>query len=255
VNDQVIFLQESVTISGERPVLRFFHKFNTVVGFDGGVVEVSTDGGFTWQRVPERLIRNGYNSTLDYQTLVIPFLEAFSGDSQGWIDSYIDLTDYVGQDINFRFRFGSNEGGAPTSGANPGWFVDNIEIMDMINYNGEACVMSNEGDMACAIAPEEGTIVEPGLSSNVAEALPENAVKVFPNPANDLLNVAIDVKGAEDALITLVAMDGRVMQEQQVEMGGFYQLVPVNVAQLPAGMYFVKVQAGGKMTTQKVVIR
>jgi len=38
-------------------------------------------------------------------------------------------------------------------------------------------------------------------------------------------------------------------------MGGFYQLVPVNVAQLPAGMYFVKVQAGGKMTTQKVVIR
>jgi hypothetical protein len=133
--------------------------------------------------------------------------------------------------------------------------VDNVEIMDMISYNGEACVMSNEGDMACAIAPEEGTIVESALSSSVEEALPEGAVKVFPNPANDLLNVAIDVTGAEEALITLVAMDGRVMQEQQVEMGGFYQLVPVNVAQLPAGMYFIKVQAGSKMTTQKVVIR
>jgi uncharacterized repeat protein (TIGR01451 family) len=255
VNDQVIFLQEPVTVTGENPVLRFFHKFNTVIGFDGGVVEISTDGGFTWQRIPERLIRNGYNSTLDYQTLVIPFLEAFSGDSQGWIDTYIDLSDYAGQDINFRFRFGSNEGGVPTTGTNPGWFVDNVEIMDMISYNGEACVMSNEGDMACTIAPEEGTIVESGLASSVEEALPEGAVKVFPNPANDLLNVAIDVTGAEEALITLVAMDGRVMQEQQVEMGGFYQLVPVNVAQLPAGMYFVKVQAGSKMTTQKVVIR
>ena len=255
VNDQVIFLQEPVTVNGENPVLRFYHKFNTVIGFDGGVVEVSADGGFNWQRVPERLIRNGYNTTLDYGTLVIPFLEAFSGDSQGWIDSYIDLSDYAGQDINFRFRFGSNEGGVPTTGTNPGWFVDNVEIMDMINYNGEACVMSNEGDMACAIAPEEGTIVESAVTSSVAEALPEGSVNVFPNPASDLLNIAIDVAGAEEALITLVAMDGRVMQEQQVEMGGFYQLVPVNVAQLPTGMYFVKVQAGGKMTTRKVVIR
>ena len=253
-NDQVIFLQEPVAVSGTRPVLRFFHKFNTVIGFDGGVVELSDDGGLSWTRVPERLVRNGYNSTLDYGTLVIPFLEAFSGDSEGWIDTYIDLTDYVGQDLNFRFRFGSNEGGVPGS-ANAGWSVDNVEIMDMISYNGEACVMSNEGDMACAIAPEEGTIVESAIASSVIEELPEGAVEVFPNPANDLLNVAIDIAGADEANISLVAMDGRIMQEQQIELGGFSQLIPVNVATLPAGMYFVRVQAGGKLTTRKIVLR
>ncbi|MBV6652767.1 MAG: M36 family metallopeptidase, partial [Mameliella sp.] len=139
VNDQVIFLQEPVAVSGTRPVMRFFHKYITESGFDGGVVEISDDGGISWTRVPERLIRNRYNTTLDYGTLVIPFLDVFSGDSEGWIDTYIDLTDYAGQDINFRFRFGSNEGGVP-SGVNVGWFVDNIEIMDMINYNSEACV-------------------------------------------------------------------------------------------------------------------
>lgn len=254
VNDQVIFLQEGVQISGARPVLRFYHKYDTEIGFDGGLVEISTDGGFVWERIPERLIRNGYNATLDYQTLVIPFLESFSGRSEGWVDSYVDLSDYVGQEINFRFRFGSNEGIAPNA-LNPGWFVDNVEIMDLINYNSEACVMSNEGDMNCTIAPEEGTIVESQVSSSTAEALPEGVVEVFPNPANNLVYVAIELEAAEEAMISLVAIDGRVLLEQQVETGRQPQVVPVDVSPLPAGMYFVKVRAGGKTATRKIVVR
>ncbi len=253
VNDQVVFLQEPVQISGERPVLRFYHKYDTEIGFDGGLVEISTDGGFVWERIPQRLIRNGYNSTLDYNTLVIPFLEAFSGRSDGWLDTYVDLSDYVGQAINFRFRFGSNEGIAPNA-LNPGWFVDNVEIMDLVNYNGEACVMSDEGDMNCAIAPEEGTIVESQVSSSTAEALPEGAIEVFPNPASHLINVAIELKAATRAYISLIAMDGQVLHEQQASMGSAYQVVPVDVSSLPAGMYFVKVRAGGKVATRKVVV-
>lgn len=253
-NDQVIYLRENIEVVGEQPVLRFYHRYNTESGFDGGVVEISTDDAFSWSRVSQQVFRGGYNSTLDYQTLVIPNLDAFSGNSDGWVSSYVDLSPYLGQEINFRFRFGSSIGGVP-AGENPGWYVDNVEIMDMINYTGEACVTSDQNDLACAVAPERGTIVESATISSSSEQLPAASVAVFPNPAGDLLNIAIDLEGAQEALVSLVALDGRILHEQRVRLDGQYQLVPMNVSKVAGGLYFVKVQSGSQFVTKKVVIR
>jgi uncharacterized repeat protein (TIGR01451 family) len=253
-NDQSFFLEDPIEITGTRPVLRFYHNYDVQLGNDGGFVEISTNDGFTWDKVDARMIRNGYNSIMTYGTLAIPNLGSYSGNSNGYVATYVDLSNYIGEEVNIRFRFGSDATGIGT-GATPGWYVDNIELMDLFNYNNETCVMSAEGDLACATAEESGTIVESDVLSSLEEEVAEAGFKVFPNPANDLLNIAIKTPVRGNAVLTLAGMDGRIIMEQQLQLDGHAQMFPLNVSRLQAGMYYVKIQAGNTAFAEKVVIR
>ncbi|MCB0627306.1 MAG: hypothetical protein KDC43_26165, partial [Saprospiraceae bacterium] len=108
---------------GDRPALRFYHRYDTQAGVDGGFVELSTDFGATWIRAePEDFIRNGYTGPIAYGTFIIPNTSAFWGNSNGWKATYLDLSAYAGQEVQVRFRFGTNN-----SSGGFGWFVDDIE--------------------------------------------------------------------------------------------------------------------------------
>jgi len=253
-NDQVLFLREPIEVAGEQPVLKFTHRFDTESRLDGGFLEYSTDGGENWLVLTDQLFRDGYVGPLAYNTVPIPNLQAFSGESDDWITTFVDLSQFAGESMNFRFRYASDAEVIPNS-IDPGWYVDDIEIMDMVNFDTEACVMSGQGDMACDRAPERGTIVDSATPNSVSEPLPSGAVKVFPNPASSLLNVALDLKASNVATINLFSIDGRLMQSTRVDLNGTPQIVPFNVSQLPAGMYMVKVQAGSRTSVEKVVLR
>lgn len=86
--------------------------------------------------VKKKFIRNGYNYPLDYSTLADPNIWAFSGKTEGdwketlegsWIDSYVDLTEYIGHEVAFKFRFVCNEDTKPAEVIN-GWFIDDFEV-------------------------------------------------------------------------------------------------------------------------------
>lgn len=253
-NDQIFQLVQPIQVTGTQPAMRFYHRYDTELGFDGGFLEVSTDAGFSWEAVDDKIIRNGYIGRLNYSTFAIPFLEAFHGNSNGWIATYVDLSAYRGQEVTFRFRFGSDAGGAPSS-TNPGWYVDNIELMDLLNYNAEACVTSGQGDLACATPSERGTLVESALLSSTSEEASFSTVNVFPNPARNQVNVSMMLDQAQTVLISLVSSDGRVLTTQKADAAPGFQLMTLNTAQLPAGFYFVKVYAGQQTAVKKVVIR
>ena len=126
----------------------------------------------------------------------------------------------------------------------------------MFNYNSEACVTSNEGDSACDEASAKGTIVEVGDPSTSVTSLntPTN-VSVFPNPAKDLLNVAISSEQAQEVTVTLVNASGVQLYETRVDIGMNGQIVPLDVSGLPAGFYFVQVAADQKLTVEKVILK
>lgn len=44
--------------------LSFWHRFNTEDGWDGGVVEISTNGGTTWTDLGSKMISGKYNGAL-----------------------------------------------------------------------------------------------------------------------------------------------------------------------------------------------
>lgn len=253
-NDQIIQLIEPLQITGDKPALRFFHSYDTELGVDGGFLEVSTDGGNAWQKVDDKMIRNGYSGRLDYGTLAIPFLQAFYGNSNGWQATYVDLSAFSGEELTLRFRFGSNDNTAPAS-LNPGWYVDDIELMSLFNYNSEACVSSAQGDLACAMADSEGAIVESGLVSSSRDEASAARISVFPNPASNTLNIGITLSQAQTVAANLVSGEGRVLAEQKIDAPAGFQLIPMDVSKLPAGFYFVKVYAGQQTAVEKVIIR
>jgi hypothetical protein len=80
--------------------LTFRHNFNLEasdvdpnLGFDGGVLEVSVDGGNTFQYVPpESFVMGGYNRTIstDRGSPIAGF-RAWSGNSEGFITSVVEI--------------------------------------------------------------------------------------------------------------------------------------------------------------------
>ena len=238
------------TVQGENPAIRFYHRFNTQAGVDGGIMEISTDIGESWINMTDNYFKNGYRGPIDYGTFVVPNLQAFFGNSEGWIDSYVDISEYADQGINLRFRYASDEA---TGGE--GWYVDDVELMDVFNYDTEACVMSAEGDMACDNAPDRGTIVESQLPSSVIELEDSNvSFAVFPNPADDIINIQLESEANTEIQVRLYAADGRTIDVQTHRVNGL-QITPINVSQLPEGFYFVEVATENEIAVEKVVLK
>ena len=249
-NDQVLFSIFPIELAGDQPVLRFNHRYDINPGTDGGIIQISTDN-FEWFTVPtDKIFRGGYRGQLGYSAFAIPNISGYWGNSNGWFSSYIDLSDYAGQQVYVRFRFGSD-----ATGTAEGWYVDDIEVIDMYNYNGQACVSSDEGDEACAIADAKGTVVEVGEPNSTTSIEKETQVSVFPNPANDLLNVAISTIQPQTLNVSLVSASGTQLLEQRVNVGS-NEVIPINVSNLPAGFYFVKVYtADRQLAIEKVILK
>ena len=253
---QNFYKQAPFTVTGDQPVLRFYQWYDTEAGADGGLFEISKDG-LLWEQVGDDFFREGYPGSLQYATFVIPFLNAFSGQSVieggAFKATYLDLSPYMGEEITFRFRFGTDDN---TSGI--GWFVDDIAVMDMKNYVGQACVTTEEGDNECSDVSRRGTVVDfEGVETvSVDNPFDTNmAVNLFPNPAGDILNVQIQNDKNEDGTIQILSVDGKEMMNRPVRISDGMETLNLNVANLAAGMYFVKVGTAESIVIEKLTIK
>jgi len=228
-----------------------YHQYNTEPAADGGVVQVSTDDGSTWQELALDWFRNPYRD-IQYGTFVIPNYSAFSGNSEGWIASYADLSAWADQEIMLRFIFRSDDNTVPDSPA--GWWVDDVEIMDMVYYNGTACVESDQGDQACYLPDEKGTIIESQLTISTENPVKSVFLNVFPNPTDDVINLSISSLQQEDVTISILTLDGRVVGGKAISTSTLTQTFSMDVSDLPAGFYFVKASTNHDVTIKKVVI-
>ncbi len=236
-----------------QPVLRFYHKHTTETSFDGGMVEVSTNNGTTWTDVGAGIFRNPYRGPIAYGVLAIPNLRAFSGAASTYRGSYVDLSAYAGQNIKFRFRFVADST-QPANFASSFWRVDDIMLMDMVNLNSIARVTSTQGDNITTTAASRGTCVEPLIRIDVKDLeLGGVAVKVYPNPVGEMLNIAMETKNITSADISITDAVGRVVMTQRINTTSGNALVPVSTENWAAGIYFVQVRTEQGIKVAKVV--
>ena len=153
--------------------------------------------------------------------------------------------------MNVRFQLGT-DGAADISDPKAGWLIDEIEIMDMVSYNGEACVTSDDNDEACTMASGGGTIIESEEGTVSVNVLDDETLKVraFPNPTDDKLNITIAAKKFEEASMTLMTANGRELIRQKIGLSAQVQSYQMDLNDLPGGMYLLRV-----MTDEGVVIR
>lgn len=251
--DNTLFLLDYIDIIGERPVLKFNHLYNTEAGSDGGFVSVQEEGQNNWTRLNyANNIRNGFNITLAYGTFAIPSLASFSGSTDNeYIDTYLDLSAYKGKKIKLQFRFGTDANTAPTNGNLTGWSIDDVELMDLKDYSGEACVTDDSGFNAC---DNSLTVVESDgiVALNNIEA-DDYSMDLFPNPASKVVNIRLAVQSNENAVLNIYTVDGLVVTNQNLTLNRGTETIQLPIENLATGVYFVQLR-GEKNTSIKRLI-
>lgn len=248
VNRQDLLFKKAIQVQGNRPVLRFYQNYNTEAGADGGYVEISEDGN-TYVNAKDLFVRHGYPGKIQYATFVLPNLEAFSGNSNGWVGSYIDLSSYIGKTIkSVRFRYGSDD-----NKPGMGWYIDDLEYLDLKNYNTEACVTSNSGEMECAKALEEGTIIESHVTAT--HDLVEGKIEIYPNPASGYINFSLQSQFNGQHQVEIISLDGKVLKMEAIQLSQGLNEQSVDVSSIPAGCYIIKIQGEKAFYVSKIVVK
>lgn len=249
---QAIFMADRHLVTGTQPIVRFFHSHNTQAGVDGGIVQISTDEeAEIWFDQEDHFLRNKYTGALDYLTFAIPNQSGFSGNSGGFKESYIDLSAYQGQEVRLRFDLATDDDSTPP---NAFWAVDDIEFMDMVNYNGMVRVTSDQGDDITTLAPNIGTVVIGTMVSTQEPTSSAISFQLYPNPVKDLLHVVMTSVAPDDVTLSLLTIDGKEVMRQKERLGSHTQNITLDVGSLSPGFYFVKATSGPTTTVRKIVI-
>ena len=238
------------TIGGIRPALRFFHSFDIEPGTDAGLVEVSTD--FTnWADIGDYAVSGNYRGPVNANGLTIaPGRNGFYGNSNGFHETVIDLTNFIGQDLYFRFRMAADDN--PTS--NAGWYIDDISLIDLVMTPNTAYTTNDQNNNSSGEVAEGGTIIMPFVSSTDNLA-PELSVDVFPNPTDDVFNIRLGEEQTGQLQIRVLGTDGRVYLEQQVKNVQVGQTLQVNIEDLAAGVYFIELKMDEGTATRKLIVQ
>ncbi len=144
--DESLVSPNLVVSPTSRFVIAFKHRYSFEVGpvvpggadvpFDGGVLEISDDGGTTWKDV-STYVDPAYPRTLHVATGLpnpnpLAGRKAWAGQSTGYpdyVNASLDLgTKLAGKTVKVRFRVGADDGGGA-----PGWDIDDISFAGITN--------------------------------------------------------------------------------------------------------------------------
>ncbi len=117
----------AIPIAATSASLTFWHRVATESTFDGTVLEISTDGGATWNDAGANITSGGYNATIS-TSFGNPLAgrQAWSGaipSGAGFVQVTVNLLPYAGQNVWFRYRLGTD-----TSVAATGAWVDDVMV-------------------------------------------------------------------------------------------------------------------------------
>lgn len=254
--------------------LSFWHDYDLEPSKDGAVVEILHDG--EWRDLGSKIIRNGYNQFI-YDVLFTPISvplklsalsgrRAFSGASKGYVNTIIDLSEYSGE-VKIRFRLVTNIGNENVEACDPdtrgcdGWYIDDVQLLNLSNYTNTVCVQSDEGLFECDDVGAMGTLVKNdgnrslldnnANKDNLRQPAGERAVEVYPNPNQGDFTLSLP-KGSQISQVHLYSASGRLMRTFSLDPE--QQQHALDCSDLPKGFYYLKTKDNRQSKGLKVVI-
>ena len=145
-SERILALAAPSTIPDSAGVtLEAWLRYNTEATYDGALLEYSLDGGTTWSNITasqgtvpanaNRFQAGGYDAAMN-SAGAFGSIPAWHGAHTTWSRSVVDLADFRGRSVSFRFRFKSDS--SATASGTPGFWVDDVKI----SY-GSACTVGD----------------------------------------------------------------------------------------------------------------
>jgi hypothetical protein len=113
--------------------LSFWHTYELEETYDGGILEITTNAGDSWQNLESFILVGGYTGTISSDFLnPLGGLDGWTGGTLGAMSEVVvDLSDFSNQTIQIRWRLGTDEL-IPSEG----WYVDDISISKLVEAPG-----------------------------------------------------------------------------------------------------------------------
>lgn len=113
-----------------------------------------------------------------------------------------------------------------------------------------------EGASKCKEADEKlqgPQLSQIDLRNNITNAPPNYKLNVFPNPADQSVNIQVDIPSEHNYNLVIYSNIGQVVHQQKAEAGGAHQFL-LNTSLWPSGIYYVHMTSGYKQLTEKLII-
>jgi hypothetical protein len=82
-----------------------------------------------------------------------------------------------------------------------------------------------------------------------------SSMAVYPNPANDLLNIRMNTLKTQEVEVSLLTLTGKTIYRQNSMLKAGSHEMSINVRNYPGGVYILRVVGDGGIITKRVVIQ
>ncbi len=228
--------------------LSFWHRFGFETGYDGGRIEISTDGGGSWQNASTYIFQSPYNA----KATALPWGNGgsiYGNSSNGWMNTLVNLVPFNNQSIKVRFRIKTDNG---NPGALEGWYIDEILALRGCGGYAKAALFNNIGTRIDTLMQPLFITPVTGINDPVSV---DNIIKIFPNPASAECSISFHVEERARTTVSIVNLNGQVIKSYNkgtLVSGNYSQTISAKA--LPAGMYFVVLETGNQKVYKKLVV-
>ena len=120
---------------------------------------------------------------------------------------------------------------------------------DLVNLSAGDYVLVVTDENGCEVSSEVVTV---DRLTSVEEAIWAKDLRLFPNPASNILTLELPIFITSDLTVELLNATGQTVQLIDTERNS--NALRMNVSSLPSGLYWVKMQMEGDVVVRKVVV-
>lgn len=222
--DTTILTTDVFSTVGYNTIILSFNHICKVSFFDVAKIEVSNDGGITWQKLkcsehippypcpPPQQDSTVYFSAASYFNWQ-PANDSVVPDNSWWKTEAFDLSATLNNISSAMIRFVLYDSNLPGGANNNGWKIDDIRIIDSTLTTGNPV---------------------PTLSE-------EKGVALFPNPANESIVISSDILENKKYEITITDVMGKTC----FRTSNSQLPAKINISLLESGIYFISIHQNG----------
>lgn len=237
------------TVQGDKPTLSFWHKYDTEPSYDGGYVSISTDE-VNFEEVSSHIIRGSYRG-VSQASPPLGGKDSFWGNSNGFINTLVDLESYSGETVTIRFTYVTDEGNANNM-TYDGWIIDDVRIIDRYEVKNNACVYSADStNYACDNVGDGGTIMYDHFGVGTDELEDKNLAHIFPNPASNQININLSGSWNNHLSIEMYDVQGKLMTKLYADN----HKIILPTKKYSDGMYFIEISDGEHQIVKRITIQ